>query len=144
VHDNLPRLIPYPSLGASTFGQRQRKNINNSLLRQLYDFVHREDTGRAFFEFSFSASLFCGNIRLIFAYTVSMFPGPASDSHPFVIICKGCRQNIPAPVQTMPGSWVVADCPLCGEKRRYLPVEIFQGRLSPELLAKPLRIADRR
>ena len=73
-----------------------------------------------------------------------MFHGPTSGIHPFVIICKGCRQNVPAPVQTLPDSWIVAECPLCGEKRRYLPMDIFQGRLSHELLMKPLRISDRR
>jgi hypothetical protein len=73
-----------------------------------------------------------------------MFSAPTSGIHPFVIVCKGCGQNIPAPVQTIPDSWIVAECPLCGEKRRYLPADIFQGRLSHELLAKPPRIADRR
>lgn len=73
-----------------------------------------------------------------------MFHGPTSGIHPFVIICKGCQQNIPAPVQTLPDSWIVAECPLCGEKRRYLPGDIFRGRLSHELLMKPSRISDRR
>jgi hypothetical protein len=50
--------------------------------------------------------------------------------HPFCIACKRCRETIAAPVQTMPSSWIVATCPLCGEKRRYLPVELFQGTLS--------------
>jgi hypothetical protein len=73
-----------------------------------------------------------------------MFFVPTSGIHAFVIIFKGCRENIPAPVQTMPDSRIVADCPLCGEKRRYLPADIFRGRLSHDLLAKPPRIADRR
>ena len=81
-------------------------------------------------------------IRLIFAYTESMFYVPTSGIPPFVIVCKGCEQKIPAPVQTMPDLWIVADCPLCGEKRRYLPQDILRGRLSHELLAKPPRIAD--
>ena len=85
-----------------------------------------------------------GNLRLIFAYTVFMFHGPTSGIHPFVISCKGCQQNIPAPVQTLPDSWIVAECPLCGEKRRYLPADIFRGRLSHDLLMKPPRISDRR
>ena len=83
-------------------------------------------------------------IRLIFAYNVFMFHGPMSDIHPFVVTCKGCQQNIPAPVETLPDSWVAAECPLCGEQRRYLPADIFRGRLSHDLLAKPPRIADRR
>jgi hypothetical protein len=73
-----------------------------------------------------------------------MFHGPTSGIHPFVILCKGCQQNILAPVQTLPDSWIVADCPLCGEKRRYLPADIFRGRLSHDLLAKSRRIEDRR
>jgi hypothetical protein len=70
--------------------------------------------------------------RLIFAYAVCMpnFPGPTIRLYPYVITCKRCRENIAAPVHTMPDTWIVAKCPLCGEKRRYLPAEIFQGRLS--------------
>jgi hypothetical protein len=73
-----------------------------------------------------------------------MFHGPTSDIHPFVVVCKGCQQNIPAPVQTLPDSWIVTECPLCGEKRRYLLADIFRGRLSRDLLMKPSRISDRR
>ena len=51
----------------------------------------------------------------------------------FTIRCKGCGENIPAPVGTMPDSWIGADCPFCGTKRRYLPSEIFRGRLSARL-----------
>jgi hypothetical protein len=57
-----------------------------------------------------------------------------------VIVCKGCHQNIPAPVETMPDSWIIAACPLCGEQRRYLPLDIFQGRLSHDFLAKSRRM----
>ena len=92
--------------------------------------------------FSSNASRNGGNLRRIFAYTVSMFLSPTTGIHPFVIICKGCRRNIPAPVQTLPDSWIVADCPLCGEKRRYLPADIFRGRLSHDQVMKPPRIAD--
>jgi hypothetical protein len=48
----------------------------------------------------------------------------------YVIACKGCRENIPAPVETMPDQYFVAVCPLCGERRHYLPAELFRGRLS--------------
>lgn len=65
-----------------------------------------------------------------------MFHSPSSAIHPFIVAYKGCHQNIPAPVKTMPGSWIVAECPLCGTKRRYLPTEIFMGRVSHELLMK--------
>jgi hypothetical protein len=69
----------------------------------------------------------------IFAYTVSMFHGPTSTVNPFVVTCKGCHQNIPAPVETLPSSWIIAACPLCKQRRRYLPTEIFQGKLSHQL-----------
>jgi hypothetical protein len=29
----------------------------------------------------------------------------------------------------MPDSWIIAECPICHENRRYLPAEIFKGRL---------------
>src|ERR1035441_4415549 len=47
---------------------------------------------------------------------------------------QGCGETIPAPVETMPDSWIVADCPLCGTRRRYLPTEIFRGALSHKFL----------
>jgi len=50
--------------------------------------------------------------------------------YPFCLQCKGCRETIAAPVQTMPDSWIIATCPLCGGRRCYLPVELFQGTLS--------------
>lgn len=62
----------------------------------------------------------------------------------FVIVCKAYLHNIPAPVETMPSSWFIADCPLCGARRRYLAVDIFQGRLSRERFAKASQIANRR
>ena len=67
---------------------------------------------------------------------VPMFHAPTSGHYPFVIVCKGCHQNIPAPVETMPDSWIIAECPLCRQPRRYLPTDIFQGRLSHEFVAK--------
>ena len=42
----------------------------------------------------------------------------------------GTMLTIPAPVGTMPDSWMVTDCPLCGKRRRYLPTDIFKGKLS--------------
>jgi hypothetical protein len=71
------------------------------------------------------------DFRFYFAYAWSMsFHGPKTPIHDFVIECKRCKEHIAAPVETMPGSWIIAECPLCKEKRRYLPVEIFKGRLS--------------
>jgi len=70
------------------------------------------------------------------------FQGPRTHLYPFVITCKRCRENIPAHVQTMPDTWIIAVCSLCGEKCRYLPAEIFQGRLSHQLDKKPVRSAQ--
>ena len=46
--------------------------------------------------------------------------------YPFVTACKGCHEDIAAPVATLPDDWIIATCPLCGQKRRYLPAEIFR------------------
>jgi hypothetical protein len=59
----------------------------------------------------------------------------------FTIRCKKCGENIPAPVGTMSDSWIATQCPLWGERRSYLPSEIFQGHLSYKLSSKPVRSA---
>ena len=82
-------------------------------------------------------------LRLIFAYSVSMFQGPSSQRD-FVVRCKRCGENVPAGVETLPASWIAAQCPLCGEHRRYLPTEVFQGRVSYALLKKPARSVEQR
>src|SRR5580693_3021212 len=74
---------------------------------------------------------------------VSIFPGPERAIH-VVVQCKGCRENIPAPVETMPSQPIAARCPLCGEHRRCLPSEVFLGRLSHLMIRKPVRTADGR
>jgi hypothetical protein len=53
-----------------------------------------------------------------------MFPGPESSKR-VVVHCKGCGENIPAPVETVPSQPVAARCPLCQEHGRYLPSEVF-------------------
>lgn len=68
-----------------------------------------------------------------------MFPTPNSGLYPFVIGCKGCHENIPAPVETVPDNWIIAACPLCGQRRCYLPAEIFQGRLSHQVVVQQVR-----
>jgi hypothetical protein len=72
-----------------------------------------------------------------------MFSGPGSSKR-VVVHCKGCGENIPAPVETMPSQPVAARCPLCHEHRRYLPSEVFLGRLSHLMIRKPVRSADGR
>jgi len=79
----------------------------------------------------------------IFAFTGLMFSGPESSKR-VVVQCKGCGENIPAPVETMPSQPVAARCPLCHEHRRYLPSEVFLGRLSHLMIRKPVVTADGR
>jgi hypothetical protein len=84
---------------------------------------------------------------IIFAFyspiLVFMFPGPESSKR-VVVQCKGCGENIPAPVETMPSQPIAASCPLCHEHRRYLPSEVFLGRLSHLMVRKPVSTADGR
>jgi len=61
-----------------------------------------------------------------------------------VVQCKSCHENIPAPVESMPAQPIAAKCPLCHEQRRYLPSEVFLGRLSHRMIRKPVRTADGR
>jgi hypothetical protein len=72
----------------------------------------------------------CAHIRRLFAYTGDVWNLPQSRLCDYAIWCKGCGEAIPAPVETMPDTWIVALCPLCCERRRYLPTDIFRGKLS--------------
>jgi hypothetical protein len=47
----------------------------------------------------------------------------------FVVACKKCRRDVPTGVGEFPFELIVVECPLCGEKRRYLPTEVFLGRV---------------
>ncbi|UWZ82592.1 hypothetical protein [Occallatibacter riparius] len=67
-----------------------------------------------------------------------MFNIPSTRRSDFTVRCKGCGENIPAPVETLPDTWIIADCPLCREKRRYVPSEIFRGVLSARLDARAM------
>jgi hypothetical protein len=73
-----------------------------------------------------------------------MYQPPATGLYPFVVRCKRCSESIPAPVETLPASWIAARCALCGDLSAYLPDEIFQGQLSWKFLRKPVRTADGR
>jgi hypothetical protein len=84
--------------------------------------------------------MLASNILLFFAYNPTMFQGVPNPLH-IVIRCKGCGENIPAPVETMPAQPIAATCPLCGEQLRYLPSQVFQGYLSWRLLRKPVERA---
>lgn len=76
--------------------------------------------------------------RLIFAYAVRMWNLPEVRFCDFTVRCNRCGENIPAPVETSPDTWIVAECPLCGDCRTYLPLDIFRGRLSYSLVRKPV------
>jgi hypothetical protein len=39
----------------------------------------------------------------------------------------------------MPDDWIIEICPFCKETRRYLPQEIFRGRLSHKYAALRVR-----
>lgn len=67
-----------------------------------------------------------------------MFQISTSGLYPFVIACKRCHENIPAPVETLPDDWIIAEC-LCSEKRRHLPAEIFRGKLSHQVAVQRIR-----
>ncbi|AXC10166.1 hypothetical protein ACPOL_0805 [Acidisarcina polymorpha] len=68
-----------------------------------------------------------------------MFQGPSSSFHDFVITCKRCSENLAARIQTMPDDWIIETCPFCLETRRYLPQEIFRGRISHKYAALRVR-----
>lgn len=68
-----------------------------------------------------------------------MFNIPEARLCDYTVRCKGSGENIPVPVLTMPDTWVVTECPLCGVRRAYLPTDIFRGRLSYRLSKKPVR-----
>ena len=75
----------------------------------------------------------------VLLYSALVFNLPQTRHCDFTIRCKNCGENIPAPVGTMPDTWIAAQCPLCGAKRSYLPSEIFRGKLSYKLGPKPVR-----
>src|SRR5579863_6758186 len=70
-----------------------------------------------------------------------MFVGPPARFCDFAVTCKGCGECVPAPVETMPSSWIIAQCPLCNERNQYMPPDIYRGRLSMKLARKPVRSA---
>jgi hypothetical protein len=56
------------------------------------------------------------------------FGFPMIERRQFVVTCKLCRRDVPAGVDKFPFQSFVSSCPLCGEKRRYLPSEVFLGK----------------
>jgi hypothetical protein len=79
------------------------------------------------------AEFFHRLVSPLFRYTVPMFQGPQG-WRDFVIRGKGCGENVPAMVETLPASWIAVKCPLCSEHRRYLPTEVFRAAYPTRLL----------
>ena len=67
------------------------------------------------------------DFRHIFAYPLFMFQGP-STRKTFVVACKKCHRDVPTGVAEFPFQSINVECALCGERRRYLPSEVFLGR----------------
>jgi hypothetical protein len=68
----------------------------------------------------------CEYLRYLFAYTVLVWNLPQSRLCDYTVRCKGCGE-------------IVTECPLCGQRRAYLPPDIFRGRLSFRLFRKPVK-----
>jgi rRNA maturation endonuclease Nob1 len=81
------------------------------------------------------------DIRLLFAYNALVGFG-IQERKLFVVECKRCRRNVAAGVQEFPFQSIVVFCPLCGERRQYLPSDVYLGRLN-QLVAKQARIGSR-
>ena len=54
------------------------------------------------------------------------------------LACKKCRRDVPTGVAEFPFQSIIVECALCGEKRRYLPSEVFLGR-ADQLVARQKR-----
>ena len=81
------------------------------------------------------------DFRYIFAYPLFMFQGP-STRKTFVVACKKCCRDVPTGVAEFPFQSIIVECALCGEKRRYLPSEVFLG-LVDQLVARQKRAGGR-
>ena len=83
----------------------------------------------------------CAYIRLLFAYNIRVWNLPESRIFDYIVQCKNCGENIPAPVETMPDTWIVAECPLCRERRSYLPARNLQrASIAPSALKEASEI----
>ncbi len=60
----------------------------------------------------------------------------------FVVAYRRRQREVPAGVKEFPFKSIAVKCPLCGEQRQYLPLEIFLGRLN-NLVAKHARAGVR-
>ncbi|MDR3412272.1 MAG: hypothetical protein P4L87_15220 [Formivibrio sp.] len=78
------------------------------------------------------------DVRFLFAYSVRMFEGPTNRKM-FVVTCKRCRRDVPTSVSEFPFQSITVTCCLCGEVRRYLPSELFLGRVDQLVLHQSRR-----
>jgi hypothetical protein len=78
------------------------------------------------------------DFRYIFAYLPFMFQGPSARKT-FVVVCKKCLRDVPTGVAEFPFQSIIVECALCGEKRHYLPSEVFLGR-PDQLVARQKRV----
>jgi hypothetical protein len=46
----------------------------------------------------------------------------------YVVACKRCKRYVLSGCEKFPVYPIVVDCPLCGEKRRYRPSEVYLGK----------------
>jgi len=59
---------------------------------------------------------------------LSMFQGPSARKT-FVVACKKCRRDVPTGVGEFPFQSLSSSARYAGKKRRYLPSEVFLGRV---------------
>jgi hypothetical protein len=60
----------------------------------------------------------------------------------WVVECKRCRRHIPAGVESFPPDNIRVDCPLCDERRRYRPSEVYLGWVDIALLKQQVQRAE--
>jgi ribosomal protein S27E len=74
------------------------------------------------------------------ASAAALFQG-SNSRQVFVVKCKGCGENVPTGRVEFSFKSTIVACPLCHDTRRYLPSEVFKGRVSQQLIKKPVRSA---
>jgi len=67
------------------------------------------------------------DIRVSFSHPDCMFQAPSKRKQ-FVVTCKLCYCDVPSGAREFPFRPIFVECSLCGEKRQYLPSEVFLGR----------------
>jgi len=65
--------------------------------------------------------------RRFFAYTEPVFNLPDARFSDYTIWCKGCRENVPGPVEIMPSSWIIAECSAASAAPAYPPTSSGAG-----------------